>query len=211
MTRRWQRVGAVVAIALAALAAIAIRVVVEGRDALADGDAALTAQRPLDAIAAWERAARWYLPAAPHVDEAYTRLKDLAKVEPAVDILAWRAVRSAALASRTLWTPHADDLAEANAAIAQISAKDPEGSLASGKTLPDRIAWHQARLDRDPRPRTLGVALSIVGIVAWLVGLAVVFRRALDAAGKPDRRRIVLGAGIALAGAVAWIAGLYNA
>ncbi|HLL24925.1 MAG TPA: hypothetical protein VK427_22480, partial [Kofleriaceae bacterium] len=69
----------VVGIVIAALAALAVRVVVEGRDALADGDAALAAKRPLDAIAGWERAARWYLPLGPHVDDAYARLVELAQ------------------------------------------------------------------------------------------------------------------------------------
>lgn len=194
---------AIVGIVVAALAAISIRVVVEGRRALAEGDAALADKRTVDAIAAWESAARWYLPLAPHVDEAYDRLVDIARSERAVDLLAWRAVRSAALATRSLWTPHADDLEEANAQIARITSKDPEGSLAAGKDPTERETWQRTRLDRDPRPSTGAVALAIAGIVAWLGGLAwLVFG---------GGRRIRLGAGIALAGAVAWIAGLYNA
>ncbi|HWU88627.1 MAG TPA: hypothetical protein VN253_15260, partial [Kofleriaceae bacterium] len=62
------------AIVLAAVGALALRVVLEGRAALADGDAAYAAKRPTEAIAAWETAARWYLPGAPHVGEAYARL-----------------------------------------------------------------------------------------------------------------------------------------
>ncbi|MBA3455937.1 MAG: hypothetical protein H0T42_22760, partial [Deltaproteobacteria bacterium] len=99
----------VVAIAVATIGALAIRVVVEGRTALAEGDEAASAGRTEDAIAAWESAARWYLPSAPHVDEAYSRLIDLAAQRGVRGLPAWRAVRSAALATRHLWTPHGDD------------------------------------------------------------------------------------------------------
>src|SRR5262249_28010126 len=102
-------------------------------------DEAMAKHRTSDAIDAWETAARWYLPGAPHVDAAYERLAGLARelaagdpwsgepsgrTDPRAALSAWRAVRSAALATRNLWTPHAADLAEANAAIAELSADD---------------------------------------------------------------------------------------
>ena len=68
----------ITAFVIAVLGALAIRVVIEGRGAIADGDAALAAGRPLDAIRAYEGAARWYLPFAPHVDAAYGKLRALA-------------------------------------------------------------------------------------------------------------------------------------
>lgn len=195
----------IVGIVVAALATISIRVVVEGRRALANGDAALADKRPLDAIAAWESAARWYLPLAPHVDEAYERLVAIARADRYVDLVAWRAVRSAALATRSLWTPHAAELEEANAQIAAITAKDPEGSLAAGKDRAERETWQRARLDRDARPALFWVAIAIAGIVSWIGGIAWLVLR------PPARPRVRWAAGIALAGAAAWIAGLYNA
>ena len=120
-----RRALAIAAVVLAATFALALRAVTAGRAALAEGDAALAARRPADAIAAWEAAARWYLPGAPHVDEAYARLVRLAAAgeeaggtNPRQALAAWRAVRSAARATRSLWTPHAADLAAADAAIA---------------------------------------------------------------------------------------------
>ena len=62
------------AVIVAALAALGLRVVLEGRAALVEGDAAIADKRPADAIAAWESAARWYLPGAPHVGEVRRRL-----------------------------------------------------------------------------------------------------------------------------------------
>jgi hypothetical protein len=192
-----KRVILIAAIVLAGLGALAIRVVVEGRTALATGDRAFSDGRLEDAIASWESAARWYLPAAPHVDEAYARLVDLAGKDHRHALAAWRAVRSAALATRTLWTPHADDLAAANAQIAELASRDPEGALAAGPDAAARKAWHAERLARDPGPSRGAVFLAAVGVALWLAGIAVLLRG-----------RVRIGAAIAAVGAVGWFIGL---
>lgn len=192
----------IVAIVVAGVAAVSVRVVLEGRSALADGDAALADHRPSDAIAAWESAARWYLPFAPHVDEAYDRLRDYAKARSSV--AAWRAMRRAALATRTLWQPHAGDLADANAAIANATTVDPErapGGIAEPEAY---AAWQRTLLAHDGRPSTGATLLAILGIVAWLVGMGMLLNRA-------DRKRFRVPAAIAALGAVAWVVGLYTA
>lgn len=183
--------------------ALGLRAVVEGRAALAEGDAALAAKRPADAIAAWESAARWYLPGAPHVGEAYERLvrfADSPGAEPRHALAAWRSVRSAARATRSLWTPHAEDLAAADAAIARLSAADPAGAPAAGADAAARTRWHAAQLARDPRPRPGAVALAVLGIVAWLGGAAWLVRR-------PARP----AAALVLGGLAAWALGLWIA
>ena len=201
----------IVGLVVAALAALAVRVVIEGRAAVAEGDAAMSAKRPLDAIAGWEAAARWYLPMAPHVDDAYARLVELAKTDPKHALVAWRAVRRAATATRGLWTPHADDLAAANAAIARLSAEHPEGAPAAGQNVTDRTAFFAARLAEDRRPSTGMAALAILGILSWLAGIGVIVRRGVDAAGSLVRRPATLGAGLTVIGIVGWAVGLYNA
>ena len=202
---------AIVGIVVAGLGALAVRVVIEGRNALADGDAAIAAKRPSDAIAAWESAARWYLPGAPHVDEAYERLVTLATSDAKQALAAWRAVRHAALATRSLWTPHADDLAAANAAIAKLSAEHPQGAGAAGQNVTERTAFYTERLAADPRPKAAMAALAIFGILCWLAGIGVFVRRGIDAAGTLAKRPALVGAGLAIAGIVAWAVGLYNA
>jgi hypothetical protein len=201
----------IVGIVVAALGALGVRVVIEGRRAITAGDDALVQKRPLDAIASWESAARWYLPLAPHVDDAYARLVDLAKTDPKVALSAWRAVRSAAIATRSLWTPHADDLAAANAAIAKLSAEHPEGAPAAGQNVPDRTALYAERLAYDRRPSVGAAALAILGILSWLAGIAVVVVRGVDAAGRTIRRPAVIGLALSVAGILGWAAGLYNA
>lgn len=177
MTVARRRVIVVAMIMMAALAAVAIRVIVEGRAALAEGDEAAAAGRPDDAIAAWESSARWYLPLAPHVDDAYERLTALATERGVRGLGAWRAVRSAALASRHLWTPHADDLAAANGAIAELASRDPQGAKAGGPDAATRKTFHAGRLAHDPRPSTGAGVLAIALFVAALGAFGLLLRR----------------------------------
>jgi hypothetical protein len=138
----------VAAIVFAGVAALALRVVIEGRSALARGDEANAANRFPDAIAAWESAARWYFPLAPHVDAAYDRLREFAKARRSV--AAWRAIRSAALATRGPWQPHAEDLADAD----RITASRPPIPNAPRPATPIRRSSPPGTPNswRDPRP-----------------------------------------------------------
>ena len=200
----------VLAIVVAAAGALAIRVVTEGRAALADGDAWMQRGRPADAIRAYETAARWYLPLAPHVDDAYAKLRTLAESRPAgaagdgaIQLAAWRAIRSAARSTRWLTTPHADDLAAADAAIARISASVPQAGTAD-------VAWHAARLAHDGRPGIGLALLASAGILLWLGGAFVLVRRGITSTGTLVRR-VAAPAGLAMiAGLACWAVGLYN-
>ncbi len=204
-----RRLLGIAAIVLAGLGALAVRVVLEGRAALAEGDVAVIEKRSSDALAAWERAARWYLPGAPHVDEAYDRMREVARRDRSLP--AWRAIRSAALATRSLWTPHADDLAEADTMIALLAAADPQAAIAGGTDVATRLAWHQRRLAGDPRPDRSAAALAILGIIGWLAGLALLIRRGVDDGGRLMRRPALVGVTITLGGIAAWALGLYSA
>jgi len=185
--------------------ALCIRVVIEGRNALADGDDARATGRMAEAIRAYETAARWYLPLAPHVDEAYADLRALAESkDPAVSLAAWRSIRAAARATRSLWTPHAGDLAAADAAIATASAAIPQAATAAP-------AWHRERLARDPRASIGALALAAAGIVLWLGGAVILVRRGLDAAGALVRRAAVASGVAIVLGVACWAVGLYNA
>jgi hypothetical protein len=203
-----RRILLVLAIAVAGLAALSLRVVLAGRSALADGDEAAAAGRFDDAIASWEAAARWYLPLAPHVDDAYARLTELAAKSHAHALPAWRAVRSASLATRTLWTPHADDLATANAQIAELSSRDPAGAASGGPDAASRKPFHVERLAIDPRPSRASAALALLGIAAWLGGLTYLIRRGVDANQRFVRRPSAIGGGTALAGLALWLLAL---
>ena len=209
--RRWL-VG--LALVTAIIGALVARVSLAGRGALADGDAAFERGEIAEATDAWEAAARWYLPGAPHVDDAYDRLAALAvRSEKATNtpraLAAWRAIRSASLATRGAWTPHPADRAAADAAIARLQAGDPEGSPEAGSDVAARQAWFTTQLARDRRPGGAAVLLAIVGIPAWLGGLVSLARGGLDPAGRVVRRHATLAGGITLAGLACWAIGLY--
>ena len=192
----------IAAIVVAVLAALSIRIVVEGRSALGDGDDWMLRGKPIEAAGAYETAARWYLPFAPHVDLAYASLRKLAASDdPAVQLAAWRAIRSAARATAGLWTPHAADLADADAAIARLEARQM-GAASPGPTTGAREAWYRDRLARDTRASHGAAIVAALGVLVWLGG-AIALARA--SSGK------LLRAGIMLAGLVCWAAGLYNA
>ena len=198
-------------IALAVIGVVSLRAVISGRDALGDGDDWMLRGKPAEAIRSYEAAARWYVPLAPHVDTAYAKLRALTAGPNA--LLAWRAIRSAARATRSLWQPHAADLADAEAAIARLEARDPEagaGALPGGalppnggaESIAEREAWHHARLSEDVRAGRGAAGLAGLGIVILLIGAILLVRRP-----KP-----VLVPGVAIAlGAVCWLVGLYNA
>jgi hypothetical protein len=182
------------------IAVVSLRAVISGREALGDGDDWMLRGKPAEAIRSYEAAARWYVPLAPHVDTAYAKLRALTEGPNA--LLAWRAIRSAARATRSLWQPHAADLAEAEAAIAYLEARDPEAGAGAGSSIEDREAWHHARLSEDVRAGRGAAVLAGLGIVILLIGAILLVRRP-----KP-----VLVPGVAIAlGTVCWLLGLYNA
>ncbi len=216
-TRVPRRALAIAAIAVAVVGVIALRGVVAGRAALGDGDDWMLRGKPTQAIRSYEAAARWYVPLAPHVDAAYGRLRALTDTPQA--LLAWRAMRSAARATRALWQPHAAELADANAAIARLEARDPHAGAGAGSTAGERETWYQARLAADVRPGLGAAALAGAGIALWLAGTFVLVRRGAAARQRGEaaarRRRVerpALAAGLAIVvGLACWIVGLYNA
>jgi hypothetical protein len=205
--RRALPIIAIGAIVIAALGALALRVVIEGKDALAHGDAAAAHGDVREAIASWETAARWYLPGAPHVDAAYGRLVALTAADPPHALAAWRAVRGAAVATASLWTPHAGDLAAANAAIAALAADDPASATALGPDRATRLAWHQTRLGRPTRPDPAPAGLAIAGIAGCLAGIGLLIRRGITDAGRLVRRPAALAAALIIAGVAAFLLG----
>ena len=157
----------------------AARMIARGGDALAAGDAAAAEGRDADAIASWEAAAREYVPLAPHVDAAYQRLVAIGaqdRTNPARRLAAWRDVRSAALATRGLWTPHVLDLERANAMIAELASRDPEGAAAAGANAVARRLYHATQLAADRRPGPGQVAFFVGGIAVVVVGIGLLIR-----------------------------------
>jgi len=206
----------VIAIVLTGLGVVVGRAVIEGRDALARGDQALEEGEPLEAIRWWRRAARWYLPMAPHVGRAYDRLEAIAESaggygDRDVELAAWRGIRSSVLSTRSFFTPHEERLERANREIAALMAALESPPVDADASALQRRAWHLERLERDPSPRVGWALIAIVGFLLW-VGAAFAFAlRGLDESDRLVPRAAAYSGVALIVGLGAWLAGLYAA
>lgn len=226
LTGRTRTALVVLLVALGLLGVVVGRVVLSARAAYVRGQAAerralaqADPKRRTDglraAIVEYRRAARWYAPGNAYVTRALDRLEAIGRLaEQSADaptaLEAWRAVRRAILGARSLYTPHGDRLARANARIAALSAR-LEGARAGADAIARSEAWHRAQLRRDTAPAVGWVVLALLGFFGW-VGAAVGF---LYRAVSPEDRllgrpAILWGAGI-LVGLVGWLVGLTQA
>ena len=186
--------------------ALALRVVLEGRAALAEGDEALPRSAPPTRSPRGRPPRAGTCPVAPHVDEAYARLVRLAETEPRHALAAWRAVRARrARATRSLWTPHDDDLAAAE-------RRDRRAVRRRSRGRARRRPGPRRRAPRGTRPSSRAIRARgpprrrspILGIAAWLAGIGVLVRRGLDREGRLVRRPALAAAVVTLGGLAAW-------
>jgi hypothetical protein len=211
-----RRIALVAAAIFLCLGIVATRAVWEGRSALADGDSAAQAGDLPRAIALWRRAARWYVPLAPHVGAAYDRLEALAAAaeqngDTATALAAWTGIRGSILATRSFYTPQAGRLDPANQHIATLMARIEGAAADAGKSEAERSAWHLALLSRDEAPSVPWVLVALAGFAMWIGGG---LRFALRAITPEDTMvpRIALTSGILVAaGLFLWMLGLHNA
>lgn len=191
------RVGVVVAVVAAALFVVAVRALVAGHQEL-DRAEALRRSPALDdlrdAVGHYRRAASWYVPGSPHVDRALDALARIAGAAEAAGrddlaLAAWRAVRSASATTRAPWPPHRARLEEADRAIARLSGVAPGPVVA-----------------RDPN--ALAAALALVGLGAFVGGVAGGLLRGFDAQGRLVPRAAWRAGLVAGAGLVGLLVGL---
>jgi hypothetical protein len=198
------------------LGVVVTRAIWQGRSALARGDVAAAAGRHREAIEEWGRAARWYLPGAPHVGRAYDRLEALARAAEArgerdIALAAWRRVRGSILATRSFYTPHAARLAPANRRIAALMAAVEGAAADPGRSEAERAAWHLQLLDRSPGPSVGWSLLALVGFALWLGGAVLFALRGLPSDDRLDPAKAAWAGAMVAVGLVVWLLGLYNA
>ncbi|MEO7096724.1 MAG: hypothetical protein ABI175_25930, partial [Polyangiales bacterium] len=126
-------------------------------------------------IAQAMRAARWYVPLAPHTTRAYDQLRAIAlRAELAGDVetaqLAWQAIRGAARATRTLWTPFRDRLLEADDHLATILASKPPPGIDRDTPRELLVREHRALLAEESAAKPWVIVLLYAGLFAFLVG-----------------------------------------
>jgi hypothetical protein len=120
-------------------------------------------------------------------------------------------VRTAALETRWILSPHERDREKADRAIARIEAEAPRppGTRTEAPAAMERAALDE--LAADEAPRVGWVVVLVGGALACAVGAALVVRRAVGATGIVDTGRAVPGALLAAVGAVAWLVALWRA
>ena len=173
------------AIAGVALLAVTARVVVGSALELGRGDAALEAGDAEGARMHFRRAAAWYAPANPYVSEALDRLEGMAgeaEAAGSIDeaVLAWRAVRSAILGARGLYTPHRPRLERANAKIASLMLQQEQAPMDLEASDDELRREYQALLRDVPGPRVGWALLALAGFVLWVGAAFRMSRRAFD-------------------------------
>ena len=197
-------------------AAVSARVVFSGEREIAASTAALRSGDPHEAVFHARRAAGYYAPGAPHVRVAYDRLVALAtKAEQVGDrataLYAWQSVRSAALETRWIVTPHAADLDRANTNIARLQAtqeRTPDMRVEPTAVL-EREAL--ASLTRDESPHIPWVIALVAGFLAWTLGAALTLRRAVTTTGQLLWTKARLPVALTALGVALWLVSIWRA
>ena len=216
-TLAWIRRAAKIAIVTGALvAAVSARVVIAGEREIALSTAALRAGDPHDAALHARRAAGFYAPGAPHVRVAYDRLLALAtKAEARGDrdlaLFAWQSIRTAALETRWLVTPHAADLDRANAAIARLHSTAPRPPAARAEPTSTLERAELDALTRDEAPHIPWVVALVAGFLAWTLGAYFVIRRGVTTTGTLVPSRVRAPLLITALGILLWLLAIWRA
>jgi len=185
---------------LVALAVLVTRVAVDARAALRAGEGAEARGERAEAVRHYLDAARLYLPGSGTVRRALDHLEAMARAAEAANDAAGaraplEAIRAALLGTRSLYTPYAARLLDAERRLAGVYAQLEDPAVDPGASLEARTAWHASRLARHPGPTIGYVLLALLGLALWLGGAVGFMRRGLDA-GLRLRRGPALAAGI---------------
>jgi hypothetical protein len=194
-------------------AALSARVILEGESELSSSNASFDRGELGPALDHARRSATLYAPGAPHVERAYERLEAVALGAEAagqakIALLAWQAVRSAALESRHLWLPRAAELERANQNLARLEALSRNEDDA--RRLKDQTRA-MTRLNVDDAPSPGWIAVLGAGFLLALAGLGLLAFRGLDQAGKVSLGRARWALLLFVIGAACWTLATYKA
>ncbi len=181
-------------------------------DSHRDHDAGQAAQAAGDlpsAILHYRHAVQWHAPVGSTCDaslDALTAIGDAAAAQgdDELALFAWRSARAGIMATRHLWTPHADHLPGLHERIGLAMARQvadgapPDASVAAGYT---------AQLDdwRSRSPNPWLAAGASLGFIAWIVALVMLARRGFDADGAVVRAGFARWGAVAAALFVVWV------
>jgi hypothetical protein len=192
------------------------RQVLEGRASIRRADELASQGEVCGSIAHAMRAARAYVPFAPHVREGYDRLRATAlRAELDGDLetalLAWEAVRAASKGTRTLWTPFVDRLSEADDHVSSILAAQPPSGIDRDRSRELLAQDHRALLAREGAARPWAIVVFYAALSAWVVGAWRAFSAFDRTAGTRRGGLAISGSALALIGLAAMLFALARA
>ena len=197
------------AFALAVLVLV-LRLTWDARQFAQQGEAHVRANAYPEACAAFMDAARSYYPGNPYANLAFSRLLQLADLpldtpgaaEAQLPRRALESFRMAAMATRSIYVPHAAELATVNERLAGLYARWEEGTRTAYRqptksaSLAARHAWHLGKLQTVPGPPWLWSLVGLLGLGLALAAMALFVTKALSPSLKIVRGP-ALGAGLA--------------
>jgi hypothetical protein len=200
---------AYVGLVLSVIGALVVRAWIDGRAQLREADA-MAELGDLDGeIRHLGRAARWRLPLAEHDELARARLREIAERETeaghvGVALVAWRELRSAILATRTIDVVDPELLEAANTEIVLLMVReaDEAGSPA------DSARWAAELDELDEHSLGSGRGRSLLAaacFAAWLIACIGFFMRGIDGKGRLEPRSALRWGAAMLVLLVAWL------
>jgi hypothetical protein len=162
-----------VAVVLAVLVLLAVRVSSSARSELDEARSLDGRGDRVSSIAHYRRAARMIVPLAPTSEEALTRLATIGtEAEEAGDLdlalSAWRSIRAAILGSRSFYVPFRDRLEEADRHIAHLMAQQPAAPIEASASPEEREAAHLALLEAEVGPSPWWSLVALAGLATWV-------------------------------------------
>ncbi len=205
------RLGAAVVAISIVLGAAGARLVSEGRTELAASDVAWQHGDAVDAAVHARGAARAYVPGAGHMHLGYARLREIAetserKGDVSSALFAWRAMLSAAAASRPVSVAGDDVRVEAERAVARLSATLVASSRSHSGT--HRAPSPEGTVHANALPGAGWGALLVGGAALWCGAGIRLAARGWRRDGRVVPAEFRLAAVMALLGLAAWVAGL---
>jgi len=201
------------AIVLLATGLLLARVLWSSREELALGRDAYERGDRQAAVLHLSRAAHWYAPGSPFVTDALEELRQIgrqAEMEGQVDLalMAYRAIRTSCLGTRSFYTPHADRLDEANRRIAALMARQTPAPMDRGKTSTQLQEEHLSMLEHVEAPDPFWAALACLAFLVWVGGAFGFISKALDPDLTIRRRQALRWGALVVSGLVVWVIAL---
>jgi len=192
------------------------RVLVESRAALDEGRSQLARGAVDPGVRALRRAAHLYLPGNPYNADAYDALDRFARDQETLGhqdhaLLAWRAVRSSALATRWIVIPHRERLDRANRRIARLMALLPPPPEERDTPVARREELHYALLLEDRAPEPAWVLVLGVALALWIGGAFYAARHGWDDADRPRARTLAATGAAVVVGLMLFVVALLRA